>query len=177
MHGIDVNDELIRAAKLFSNSLGKTNSDFKKAQGEILPYPDESFDAIVSFDVLEHVSSVPKVLSESFRILKKGGMFFAVFPSFYMPTEAHLKSATSTPCIHWFFSPQAIMKAYDEIILSRGEKNYYWYYQRGEMGYEWATFHSGIGINGTTIANIREILKKSNFSKWDWTKNGLINTL
>ncbi|MEM9781453.1 MAG: bifunctional 2-polyprenyl-6-hydroxyphenol methylase/3-demethylubiquinol 3-O-methyltransferase UbiG [Pseudomonadota bacterium] len=41
--------------------------------GEALPYPDDSFDHVVCVDVLEHVESVPKTLSEIARVLRPGG--------------------------------------------------------------------------------------------------------
>lgn len=43
-------------------------------------HPDASLDAIVSFDVLEHVPEYRKALAEFGRTLKPGGRLFATFP-------------------------------------------------------------------------------------------------
>ena len=43
--------------------------------GEVLPYADASFDAVVCVDVLEHVAYLDKVLSEVARTLRPGGVF------------------------------------------------------------------------------------------------------
>ena len=49
-----------------------------------LPFPDESFDAVVSFGVLEHVPNEAASLLEIHRILKPGGIFFCFnLPYFY----------------------------------------------------------------------------------------------
>jgi SAM-dependent methyltransferase len=48
-----------------------------------LPYPDSSFDIVVSFGVLEHVSNDAASIAEITRILKPGGLFFC----FYLPTR------------------------------------------------------------------------------------------
>jgi hypothetical protein len=45
-----------------------------------LSYPDESFDLIVSNDVLEHIPSPVRALRECFRVLKPGGTVLATFP-------------------------------------------------------------------------------------------------
>ncbi|MEM8952474.1 MAG: bifunctional 2-polyprenyl-6-hydroxyphenol methylase/3-demethylubiquinol 3-O-methyltransferase UbiG, partial [Pseudomonadota bacterium] len=43
--------------------------------GENLPYPDNAFDAVVCVDVLEHVEDVDRVIEESARVLRLGGLF------------------------------------------------------------------------------------------------------
>lgn len=45
-----------------------------------LSYPDESFDLIVSNDVLEHIPDPERALRECFRVLKRGGTVLATFP-------------------------------------------------------------------------------------------------
>lgn len=44
------------------------------ADGAVLPFADESFDAVFSFSVLEHVKEPARVVSEMKRVVKKGGM-------------------------------------------------------------------------------------------------------
>ena len=118
-----------------------------------LPYLKEAIDSVLN-----------QTFSESYRVLKNGGIFLAVFPPYYMPTEAHLMSVTHTPCLQWIFRPEILMKAYDEIVQSRGTSENYWYYKRGEGGYEWAKLGGGIGINGTTIDIMKTTAKEVGFS-------------
>jgi SAM-dependent methyltransferase len=44
-------------------------------------FPDDAFDAVTMFDVLEHLAQPGEVLHEVFRILKPGGVFVAETPN------------------------------------------------------------------------------------------------
>ena len=57
--------------------------------GESLPYPDESFDIIYSANVLEHTQRPAQVLSESVRVLKRGGILHMEMPNFLSYFEGH----------------------------------------------------------------------------------------
>jgi SAM-dependent methyltransferase len=46
-----------------------------------LPFPNESFDAVTLFDVLEHVSEDGKAASEALRVLKEGGVLLISSPN------------------------------------------------------------------------------------------------
>lgn len=48
-----------------------------------LSFEDESFDAYITNEVLEHVPSVEGALREAYRILKPGGVLFGTFPMAY----------------------------------------------------------------------------------------------
>ena len=54
-----------------------------------LPYPDASFDLVVSNQVMEHVRDYPATLAEMRRVLKPGGHALHMFPSRLMPIEPH----------------------------------------------------------------------------------------
>ena len=97
------------------------NATFTTGFGEDLPYPDNSFDFIVSYDVFEHVRDLRIVMGEVSRVLKPGGRLLAVFPQFYQPLESHLTLVSKTPALHWIFSGQTLTDAYNEIIDERGE--------------------------------------------------------
>lgn len=61
---------------------------------ELLPFPDASFDAVVSMGVLEHVRNDAGSLREIHRTLRPGGLFFCFFlPSTLAWTQrlAHLR--------------------------------------------------------------------------------------
>ncbi|MEX0643720.1 MAG: class I SAM-dependent methyltransferase [Parvularculaceae bacterium] len=48
--------------------------------GKTLPFPNDHFDAVVSFETLEHVFNVDEVILEIRRVLKPGGRFFLSVP-------------------------------------------------------------------------------------------------
>src|SRR4030042_3578483 len=80
--GVDIKEVYIEAAKQFGN-LHNASTDFRVGYGESLPYEDETFDAILTFDVFEHVKDIQRTLSECYRVLKAGGRLLAVFPSYF----------------------------------------------------------------------------------------------
>lgn len=47
----------------------------KKGIGEEIPYPDNSFDIVLSFNALDHAIDPSKVLREIHRVLREGGDF------------------------------------------------------------------------------------------------------
>jgi 2-polyprenyl-3-methyl-5-hydroxy-6-metoxy-1,4-benzoquinol methylase len=53
-------------------------------QGSIteLPYPDNAYDCVCAFDVVEHVEDHQKAMSELFRVCKPGGKIFITVPAF-----------------------------------------------------------------------------------------------
>jgi 2-polyprenyl-6-hydroxyphenyl methylase/3-demethylubiquinone-9 3-methyltransferase len=73
--GIDPSEESLQHAR---NHSEKQNLKIKYDHGfgEELPYPDHFFDAVFCCDALEHVSDLNKVISETSRVLKPGGIFF-----------------------------------------------------------------------------------------------------
>lgn len=50
------------------------------ADGHLLPFKDETFDAVISEAVLEHVQSPNRVVSEIYRVLKPGGYICIAVP-------------------------------------------------------------------------------------------------
>lgn len=48
--------------------------------GSTLPFPEQRFDAIVCFEVLEHVFNIDAVLAEMSRVLKPGGKLLVSVP-------------------------------------------------------------------------------------------------
>jgi ubiquinone/menaquinone biosynthesis C-methylase UbiE len=55
-----------------------------------IPFDNESFDFVVSWDVMEHVQHHAEALSEINRVLKRGGRSLHVFPSRYCILEPHI---------------------------------------------------------------------------------------
>ena len=63
------------------------------AMGESLPFSDNSFDFIISMEVLEHVVDPPAVLSEIWRVLKPGGWCYFTCGNYLSFWEGHYSIA------------------------------------------------------------------------------------
>ncbi len=59
------------------------------AAAEALPYPDNSFDTILSHEVIEHVTDDRKTAQEMVRVLKPGGRIILFCPNRWYPFETH----------------------------------------------------------------------------------------
>lgn len=64
--------------------------DVSRYDGVRMPYPDASFDVIVSTAVLEHVANVPGFAAECRRVLVPGGFIDMWMHNFYCPSGSHL---------------------------------------------------------------------------------------
>ncbi len=67
--GVDISKNSIRSAKQWESSRLR----FRVADATKLPFPDKSFNYVLSFDLLEHIQDQSKALSEMVRVLKPGG--------------------------------------------------------------------------------------------------------
>lgn len=81
------------------------------AAGEALPFPDASFDAVVAWDVLEHVQDPLQVLAELRRVLRPGGhaLITAINRRAWIDPHYHIRG------INWLPRPLAEL-----IIAARG---------------------------------------------------------
>ena len=68
--GIDVSEKSIKYA---NENYAAKNLLYKVANGTKIPFKDNSFDAVLSFDTLEHIEDQSKAVSEMARVLKPGG--------------------------------------------------------------------------------------------------------
>lgn len=76
--GIDTDDESLEFAKKFR---ADKNIDYQKGSGVSLIFPDNSFDIVTCFEVIEHVKEWEFLVSEIKRVLKSGGHFFLSTPN------------------------------------------------------------------------------------------------
>jgi len=58
---------------------------------DALPFEDDYFDAVVSFQVIEHTHNIEKYLSEISRVLKKDGVFLCTTPNRLLRLSAKQK--------------------------------------------------------------------------------------
>lgn len=78
--GVDIAPEAIDYA---SNQYNASNLKYKRINndnGTLLPFPDASFDTVLSFQVVEHIPDTHLYLMEIKRVLKPGGTFICSTP-------------------------------------------------------------------------------------------------
>ncbi len=153
--GIDVDPRLVAGAQRFAATEGLP-AEFASSVGEALPFAGGAFDAILSYDVFEHVQDPERVLAECCRVLRPGGRLYAVFPSYWHPTEHHLGLATRLPCLHWCFAGRDLVRAYDDAIAARGDRAA-WYRRRSP---ELAAWERGHTLNGLTCARFVTLARR-----------------
>ncbi|MBC8205464.1 class I SAM-dependent methyltransferase [bacterium] len=137
--GVDVRYEALKDSD--------ADASFICAAGEYLPFADESFDAVISFEVLEHVEDPGMMMREIFRVLKAGGEAVITVPNKWWIFEIH---GAYLPVLPWnrvpFFSwlPEKLhdkwakariytQKKLTAAIKVGGFQNYHLYYITAPM--------------------------------------------
>jgi SAM-dependent methyltransferase len=156
--GIETSEEKVKIAEASARKLcdGK-QINFKVGFGESLPFEDERFDLILSYDVFEHVLDLPVVLGECLRVLRPGGRLCALFPPYYGPRSHHLDFITTLPFLHHLFSPSVLVEAANRILTERPEIKIrpLPVPQRSYLGREVLPY-----LNGTTEREFRSIVNQ-----------------
>jgi SAM-dependent methyltransferase len=82
---------LLEAIVEFQKSNSSLSYVFLNTPGEKIGLYDNSFDYVISFDVLEHVQEPKKVISEVFRLLKPNGKFYFTTVNYFSFYEGHYR--------------------------------------------------------------------------------------
>jgi len=78
--GMDLStNQMVRAKKRFKNT------NYVVGDATKIPFRDNTFDLVVSINLLHHIKDSGKVLKEIHRVLKKGGKSLTVDPNLYNP--------------------------------------------------------------------------------------------
>lgn len=75
VYGLDMTEEMLKAARQNQEKAGITNVEFLKGYIEDIPLPDNTVDVIISNCVINLSADKKQVLREAFRVLKPGGRF------------------------------------------------------------------------------------------------------
>jgi len=108
-----------------------------------LPYGDNSFDAVFSYDTFEHLADPETSLHEMLRVLKPGGIFFAYFGPLAMSARGtHAYKIIGIPYVQHLF-PKTLL---DEYLAKRN---------RGPIDYA--------QLNNWRLSQFETLFKPSNF--------------
>ena len=72
--GIDFSPEMVERARALAKEQGVANVRFEVGRAEEMPIADETFDAALEHNLLEHVADPLRVLREMHRVLKPGAV-------------------------------------------------------------------------------------------------------
>ncbi|MGH8015286.1 MAG: class I SAM-dependent methyltransferase [Candidatus Zixiibacteriota bacterium] len=76
--GVDVDQKIVDYA---NERHQKANCRFLKYDGNTLPFDNDTFDIVVSFQVIEHIDNEPAFVSEIHRVLKQGRRLLLTTPN------------------------------------------------------------------------------------------------
>jgi arsenite methyltransferase len=71
--GLDMTPEMLAKARTGAADAGLANAEFVQGQAEQLPFPDESFDVVISNGVIDLVPDKEAAFGELHRVLVPGG--------------------------------------------------------------------------------------------------------
>ena len=71
--GIDMTAAMLAKARAAAAEMGVTNVEFVEGEAERLPFPDETFDVVISNGVIDLVPDKDAVFAELYRVLAPGG--------------------------------------------------------------------------------------------------------
>jgi len=76
IYGVDIDYKELNKAKLKGIHVYKADLNL-----DTLPFNDEEFDVVSAFDVIEHLWNTDNLLSEAYRVLKRGGYYIITTPN------------------------------------------------------------------------------------------------
>jgi SAM-dependent methyltransferase len=122
VQGVEVTDGVVDRCQRLAEEFN-SRASFTVGRAEALPFPDGSFDAVVSFDVLEHCDDPWLAVSEIARVLRPGGQTWNVFPTYKGARSSHLAYMTDIPLLHRVFHPDTLINIANELLEKDPSEN------------------------------------------------------
>ena len=108
--GVDVSENAVSSAK---NEYGHLGITFKQIDGKRLPFDDDTFDVIVSFQVIEHIVDHSKYIGEIQRVLAPNGVVLFTTPNVLLRLDPGMKPWNEFHVREFSFSElKALLDAY-----------------------------------------------------------------
>jgi 2-polyprenyl-3-methyl-5-hydroxy-6-metoxy-1,4-benzoquinol methylase len=89
--GVELLASGVRAAELRKRRHDGLEVTFTEGRAEALPFNEGDFDAVLSFQVIEHVEDIDVSLREMYRVLRPGGFVYLETGNSLYPREEHYR--------------------------------------------------------------------------------------
>ena len=109
--GIDLDDRFADAGTRLAQELAVRNVTFVRSDGCRLPFPDRTFDTVLSHAVIEHVADFGAYLAEARRVLRPGGRMFLQTAPYLSPHGSHLPRLKAPIPLHLLIGRRAAFAA------------------------------------------------------------------
>jgi ubiquinone/menaquinone biosynthesis C-methylase UbiE len=111
--GLEVEDNFMKEAEIMRQKMKIKNIKYQLYSGDRIPFSKNTFDAVVSYEVIEHTENDLAALREINRVLKVNGYFIITVPNKWYLMETHgfdfpyLKNvrANRIPLLSWLPNP------------------------------------------------------------------------
>jgi SAM-dependent methyltransferase len=162
--GIDLCASLIEQAKALCRCCKRERrpvfivaSDPKKIE-----LPDDSFDIILCFDVLEHIIDYREIIPEWRRVLRANGRIFIWWVPWLNPYGHHIESLVPLPWAHVFFSDRVLIDTCARIYDLPEFKPRMWDLddEGNKKPNKWRELASLPDLNRLTISRFEEICRR-----------------
>jgi SAM-dependent methyltransferase len=110
--GIDPCDRFQDAGMRLARERRVANLRFALADGMALPFPDATFDLVLSHAVIEHVVYAPRYLRECARVLKPGGWLYLSTAPYLSFAGAHLPRLLVPVPLHLILGRRAAFRTF-----------------------------------------------------------------
>lgn len=117
--GIEPSTGFGRVARARLRDAGFSPRRIVRSAGERLPFPDESFDHVISLQVLEHVEDPGQVIREIARVLKPGASCWIACENYLAFREQHYRVAWLPLLPKWIGSAYLRARGRDPEFLRR----------------------------------------------------------
>ncbi|NMG76430.1 methyltransferase domain-containing protein [Aromatoleum diolicum] len=99
--GVDMTPEMVRLASRHARDADVPTVSFVQAEIESLPFPDASFDVVMSNCVINLCADKQRIFAEAWRVLKPGGRLAVadIVAVALLPVELHGELALHTGCV------------------------------------------------------------------------------
>jgi ubiquinone/menaquinone biosynthesis C-methylase UbiE len=143
--GIDVESYKLEFAKSQSLRLNRSNARFLCYDGEDVPLADDSFDVVFCVDVIEHLPTPQRFVSEFYRLLKPGGLLLLTFgPPWCHAHGKHMWAKLPGWWTHLIFPRSVVMRV---------------------SGFQQDSTWEQLGLHRLTVAKFSRIMRETSFER------------